>query len=80
MGDLRRLALRIDNRDYGEKGNFSDVNMLVWVWLTGSSGRGDVYELVQTTRPEDGRVYDIRSVGSSNNKHILLGTHSIHFC
>ena len=42
--------------------------------------QGDVYELVQTTGPEDGRVYDVRSVGSSNNKHVLLGTHSIHFC
>ena len=40
MGDLRRLARRIDNRDYREKGHFSDVNMLVWVWFTGSSGRG----------------------------------------
>ena len=38
-----------------------------------------VYQLIQTPRPEDGRVNDIRTIGSSNDKVILLGAHPVHF-
>lgn len=38
----------------------------------------DVDKLVQTTRPEDGRVYDIWSVGGTDDENVLLAGHTIH--
>lgn len=43
-------------------------------------GQWDVDKLVQTARPEDGRVNDIRSVGSTDDEDVLLAGHAIHLC
>ena len=39
-----------------------------------------IYKLIQTSRSQDGRIYNIRSISSSYNKYILFRTHSVHFC
>lgn len=42
-------------------------------------GQWDVDKLVQTARPEDGRVDDIRPVGGADDEDVLLTGHAIHF-
>lgn len=46
-------------------------------WLI---GQRDVNQLIQTTGTQDGGIDDVRSVGSSDNKDVLLGPHTVHFC
>lgn len=41
-------------------------------------GQRDVDKLVQTARPEDGRVNYIRSVGGANDEDVLLAGHAVH--
>ena len=40
----------------------------------------DVNKLVQPPWSQDGWVNDIWTVSGSNDEHILLATHTIHFC
>ena len=51
---------------------YNNTHLLIRQWY--------VYELIQTSRSEDGRVNDIRTVGSSNDKDVLLGAHPVHLC
>lgn len=40
--------------------------------------QGDVDELIQTARSQDGRINDVWSVCGSNDEDVLLARHSIH--
>ena len=41
-------------------------------------GQGDVNELIETARSQDGRINDVWSVCGSNDEDVLLARHSIH--
>lgn len=41
-------------------------------------GQGDVDELIQTARSQDGRVDDVWSICGSDDEDVLLAGHSIH--
>ena len=40
----------------------------------------DVDELIKAARSQNGRINDVRPVGSANDKHIFFCGHAIHFC
>eukprot|EP00906_Rhabdomonas_costata_P002090 RCo003296 len=40
--------------------------------------QGDVDQLVQSPRPHDRRIDDVRPVGGTDDEHALLGAHSVH--
>ena len=40
----------------------------------------NIDELIKAARSQDGRINDVRSVGSANDKYIFLCGHAIHFC
>merc|ERR1719320_90799 len=46
------------------------------VFIIGATNRPDI----KTSRPENSRVNDIRSVGSSDDEYVLLSPHSVHLC
>ena len=48
-----------------------ESNLFVWQWY--------VYQLIQTSRPKDGGINDIGTVGSSNDKDVLFSAHPVHF-
>lgn len=63
--------------DVGGNGTLSQDSLqhtgsgwLVW--------EGDVDQLVETTRSDEGLIEDVRSVGSSNEEEVLLDTDSVH--
>lgn len=41
-------------------------------------GHRDVDQLVETPRPHESRVDDVRPVGGPDNKHILFGSYAVH--
>lgn len=42
--------------------------------------QGDVDELIQAARAQDGWVNDVWPIGGTNNEDVLLGGHAIHLC
>ena len=42
--------------------------------------QGYVNELVKPSWSEDGRVDDVRTVGGTDDEHVLLTAHAIHLC
>merc|ERR1711988_580977 len=45
----------------------------------GFIGQRDIDQLVKTSRTQNSRINDVRSVGSSDDKDVFLGSHTIHF-
>ena len=41
-------------------------------------GQGDVNELVQPARTEDGWIDDVGSVGGADDEDVFLGSHAVH--
>jgi hypothetical protein len=50
---------------------YNNPHLFIWQWY--------VYQLIQTSRSEDGRVNNVGTIGGSNDEDILLGAHPVHF-
>lgn len=70
-GWIRYCVINLGNWRLPEVGlEDGHTGFLIWQW--------DIDKLVQTARPEDGRVDNIWSVSGTNDKHVLLAGHAIH--